>query len=211
MNPEEHQVRRATVDDLQQLRAIWQTSRLNVETLEKRLTEFQVADDGTGKLAAAVGLKIVGQNGLLHSEVIPDPGIADQLRELFLKRIRTLATNHALVRIWTLETAPFWQRNGFTLASDEATARLPEEWRKDQTAGWLMLQLRAISEDGQSPEEQAMKLFVAAQREETAELMRRAKVVKVVATCIAFLIVVLIGFAILYVLRNNPRMLTPGQ
>ena len=44
MNPNKIQVRRATLEDLLKLIALWQQENLPWENLEKRFTEFQLAE-----------------------------------------------------------------------------------------------------------------------------------------------------------------------
>ena len=64
MNSSNYRVRRATLDDITQLTALWQTMRFPVEELGKRITEFQVAENAEGKLLGAVGLQIAERQGL---------------------------------------------------------------------------------------------------------------------------------------------------
>jgi len=62
-------IRRATVDDLPQLIELWQIENLPWQELERRLTEFQVADDGTGQVVGALGIQIAVRQANIHSEV----------------------------------------------------------------------------------------------------------------------------------------------
>ena len=50
MTPPNHRVRRATLDDLPALKPLWESMRFSVEDLEKRLTEFQVAENAQGEI-----------------------------------------------------------------------------------------------------------------------------------------------------------------
>ena len=112
MNPTRYGVRRATSDDLAQLVAIWRAAQLEPEILEKRFTEFQVAvAEADGKLVGAIGLALSDKHGLVHSETIPNFELVDTLRPLLWTRIRAVAGNHGLFRLWTTEPAPFWKHN----------------------------------------------------------------------------------------------------
>src|SRR5947207_14554276 len=95
------QVRRATVDDIPKLNTLWRQENLPCQDLEGRFKEFQVIENGSGGIAGAVGLQVSGQEGRLHSEVFEDFGQADTLRRSLWERVRTVAQNHGLVRVWT--------------------------------------------------------------------------------------------------------------
>ncbi|MCX6904373.1 MAG: hypothetical protein NTW03_13020, partial [Verrucomicrobia bacterium] len=100
------QVRRATVEDLPQLRPLWQAADLPVEGLEKRFTEFQVAQTDQGEIVAAIGLQISEGQGRLHSEAIGWFDSADQLRAQIWPRLQSVARNQGLSRLWTSFDAP---------------------------------------------------------------------------------------------------------
>ena len=57
MTPVAYHVRRATVDDLAQLRVLWHAMGYPLAELERQLTEFQVALDTEGRVVGAVGLQ----------------------------------------------------------------------------------------------------------------------------------------------------------
>ena len=104
MNPTEFRVRRATIEDLPDLTALWQSMNLPVNGLDRRLTEFQVATDAAGKIVGAVGLQLVGKQGLVHSEGFTDFGVTDIVRPMLWERLQMVAANHGIVRAWTKET-----------------------------------------------------------------------------------------------------------
>src|SRR6266576_1716674 len=91
--------RRATVEDLPQLIALWRLERLPSEMLEKCFTEFQVVCDEAGEVLAAIGIRIAGVHGLLHGESIARPEEADALRALLWNRMQVIIRNHALERL----------------------------------------------------------------------------------------------------------------
>ena len=54
-------IRRATVDDLPALHALWLAAQLPADKLKDRVTEFQVVE-ADGKFAGAIGVQIVRQH-----------------------------------------------------------------------------------------------------------------------------------------------------
>jgi N-acetylglutamate synthase-like GNAT family acetyltransferase len=134
------QIRRATVDDREPLKAIWLSMRLPADELESRLTEFQIVER-EGEITGAIGFAILRTAGRLHSEGYSDFSVADKARELFWERIQALAANHGVFRLWTQEDSPFWRNWGFQPADAEALERLPEEW-KSLEGKWLTLELK---------------------------------------------------------------------
>ena len=120
--------RRATVEDLPQLLALWELERLPATALEKRFTEFQVVSDDAGVVLAAVGLQIIGAHGLLHGEAIARPELSDMLRGLLWKRLQVIIQNHALERLWTQLPAHAWRDQGFERATEEQLKLRPAEY-----------------------------------------------------------------------------------
>src|SRR5271154_1485404 len=110
-----YRTRRATVDDLAQLAVLWRAAQMPVAELEKQFTDFQVAEDDQGKVAAAIGLHIDGSSGRGHSETFADFGLTDTLRPALWARLQVVAQNHGLFRLWTEEDAPWWKKDaGFS-------------------------------------------------------------------------------------------------
>src|SRR5208282_3588424 len=99
-------IRRATTDDFQSLRSLWNSMRLPADELERRLTEFQVIESADGQIAGAIGLQIIRQHALLHSEAYADFSVADEARQLVWERIQLIASHHGVFRLWTQENAP---------------------------------------------------------------------------------------------------------
>ena len=109
MNPPALIIRRATVDDLPALKAIWLSMQLPTEPLENRLTDFQVVERA-GEVVGAIGFQIVRTAALLYGEGYSDFSVADAARELFWDRAQKLAANLGVFRLWTLEDSPFWRQ-----------------------------------------------------------------------------------------------------
>ena len=200
-----YRVRRATLDDLAQLRGLWQAMNLSVADLEKRLTEFQVAETPDGKVAGALALQMLEGQGLLHSEAFADFSIADDLRPLLWNRVQSVATNHGLFRLWTCEQAPFWNHCGLVPATADAPQKLPEAWR-GKSNNWLTLQLREEISPVISAEKEFAK-FMEAERRRTEKAFQRARTLKFIANSIAIALAILAFAALIYWARKNPQML----
>ncbi len=186
-----HQVRRATIDDLPRLVPLWAQENLPARELEKRFKEFQVAETDDGELIGTLGVKIAGLEGLVHGEAFAHPEQADQLRTRLWDRSLVLIKNHGLGRVWTQLSSPFWNTNGFHVAPTEMLAKLPAEFA-GAPAPWRYLQLRETTVPTVSVDKE-FAIFKEAEQESTQRLFRQAKVLKLVAGVVA-------GFVLLLVL-----------
>lgn len=202
-----YRIRRATVDDLAQLKALWQAMAFTTPDLDKRLTEFQVAVTAEGRVIGAVGLQIASGHGLIHSEAFTDFSLADEVRPLLWERLQAIAANYGLFRLWTREAAPFWGRCGLLPASEELLPRLPEPWRA-QASRWMTLQLREETAATISVERE-FDLFMAAERQRTRSALDQARTLKTIATVLAVGLAAAVLTASLYFLLRNPQGLTP--
>ena len=206
MNPADYKVRRATVDDLPTLKSMWEAMHLPVAELEPRLTEFQVAEGPGGKVIGAWGFQILGRQGRIHSEAFSDFGPADIVRPMFWSRLQSLTANHGVVRLWTQENTPFWNRNGFQAPPAAVMERLPEMWNRS-APGWLTLQLK--DEDAIASLEKEFALFMESEKQESARALGQAKSLKMVVTLLAFIfILALLGLAV-WTLLNRSRVNSP--
>jgi hypothetical protein len=169
--------------------------------LEKRLTEFQVAETAERKLSGAVGLQILGQHGRVHSEAFSDFAVADHVRPLLWDRIQSVAANHGLVRLWTQETAPFWKHCGLILTTAETMHKLPPAWQS-VPGEWLTLQLREENPaHGSADKEFAM--FMEAERQRTAKAVQHARTLKFIANFLAFALAIFAFAVLIYWFRKN--------
>ena len=176
-------IRRATVDDLPALKALWLAAQLPADKLKDHLTEFQVVE-ADEKFAGALGVQIIRQHARLHSEDYSDFAVADAARELFWERTQKLAANHGVFRIWMIEDSPFWRRWGFQPASVETLARLPDEW-KNLEGRWLTLELK--NEDAiNTALKNQFAGFMAAEKKSAAHLAERARQLKLFITIAGF-------------------------
>ncbi len=203
MNSSDYHVRRATLDDIGQLTALWNAMNFPAAELAKRPTEFQVTEGADGKLVGLVGLQIAERQGRIHSEAFKDFALADQLRPLLWERIHAVAANHGLLRLWTQEQAPFWNHCGLVKADAEALEKLPANWR-GPSSDWLTLKLRediaaAISLDKE------FALFKESEKQRTQRTFQQARILKMIATFIALALLVLVVAGAFYVVRKLVR------
>jgi hypothetical protein len=200
VNAPAYRVRRATTDDLEQLMTVWAAAALPAAEMEKRFTEFQVAESAEGRIVGAIGLQVAGVDGKIHSETFADFALSDTLRPLFWQRLETMARNHGLFRLWTAETAPFWKKGaGFSAASVP-----PPEAFGPARGPWLSLRLKEEAADPTLIEAQ-FTLFREAERAKRDKLLQRAAALKMVGTAIAVLLFVLSMGVLFWFFRHRAR------
>jgi N-acetylglutamate synthase-like GNAT family acetyltransferase len=200
-----YRVRRATLDDIGPLTGLWQSMNFPVEELARRITEFQVAESAEGVVLGGVGLQIVERQGRIHSEGFTDFALAEHLRPMLWERLNTLAANQGLLRLWTQESAPFWNHCGLIGAGPEATEQLPAVWRS-LPPGWRTLKLREDLEQLISADKE-FALFMESERARTQQVLRHGHIVKLVATLIALAVFVPILVWVLYLALRHPQLL----
>ena len=198
-----YRVRRATLDDIGPLSALWSSMKFPVEDLARRVTEFQIAEDPQAKIVGAVGLQIAERQGLINSEAFTDFALADQLRPLLWDRIHSVATNHGLLRLWTSEQAPFWNHCGLTKADPDSLQKLPAPWRP-KSNNWLTLKLKDDIEAVLSMDKE-FAMFMDAEKQKTARAFQHARILKFVATLIALAVFAMILFGLMFIVRHNPH------
>ncbi|HEY5043074.1 MAG TPA: hypothetical protein VIK53_13850 [Verrucomicrobiae bacterium] len=177
-------IRRAIVDDLPALKAVWISMRLPADHLESRLTEFQVVERA-GEVVGAVGFQIVRTAALLHSEGFSDFSVADAARELFWERLQILAANHGVFRLWTQENSPFWLHWGFQSATAESLERLPDEW-KNSEGQWFTLELK--NEDAVNAAlKNQFSNFLESEKKSTGKVVAKAKTLTTLIIVVCFL------------------------
>lgn len=204
IDPDAIQVRRATLEDIDALTQIWGLMRFEPEVLAKRVTEFQVAIDDGGNVLGAVALAIHSKQGLIHSEGFRDFAVAEYARPLLWDRLNLLAANHGLLRLWTLEEAPFWSRCGLAKADSQALKTLPSAWNRPGE-DWLTLKLRDDLDTILSLDRE-FALFMQAEKEKTRRRMRQAAALKYLATLVALLVLGLVLAGAYYLLRRSPYL-----
>jgi len=205
MTSTSHRVRRATLDDIGQLTSIWRSMNLPADDLAKRITEFQVVADDTGTLLGAVGLQILERHARIHSEGFKDSSTADALRARLWERVRSVALNHGLVRLWTQEHAPFWSHCGLVKADPESLQKLPAAWRAFPNP-WLTLKLKEDVHEVLSVDKE-FAMFMEAEKQRTARAFQQAKILKIIATVLAVVVLILVIAGAFALLRRNPQLL----
>ena len=200
-----YRVRRATLDDIRQLTALWQTMQFPAEDLAKRVTEFQVALGADGNVLGAIGLQIAERQGLVHSEAFYDFALAEHLRPLLWDRLHAVATNHGLLRVWNREQAPFWNHCGLVKADAETLHKLPALWR-GAPSPWLTLKLRDDVETVMSLDKE-FALFMQSEKQRTERVFQHARMIKTVATLIAFALLIAVGIWAVRMFIRNPQLL----
>jgi N-acetylglutamate synthase-like GNAT family acetyltransferase len=198
------QARRATVEDLPQLAALWTLERLSADELEKRFTEFQVVED-SGEVIAAVALKIFSHHGQLHSESIGRADVADRCREMLWNRIQVIARNHSLDRVWTNLRAPFWRAAGFSVASPEQVTKFPESFG-DKAHPWQILMLRA-EEGAADAIEKQFAMLQALHTREREQFHSRVAVIKKIAIGLTAVVAVLVVTWAVLLFRYGPKFI----
>ena len=206
MSRPDAQARRATVEDLPQLVALWELEKLPAAALEKRFTEFQVVADLSGSVLAAIGLEIHGAEGRLHSDAIGYPEHADFFRELLWPRIEMVCRNHSVERLWTQMTVPFLRTRGFAVASAEQRASLPPEFGEPTSPAWQVLNLRAAEASNEAIARQFAMLKTMHQAE-TERLRRHARTLKVLALALVVIVSLIVVAWAVVVFRYGPRFL----
>ena len=201
MTASDYRMRRATLEDIGKLTQLWKSMRFPVEELSKRVTEFQIAEDAEGNLLGAIGLQIAERQGRIHSEGFNDFALAEQLRPMLWDRLNSLATNHGLLRLWTKEDAPFWNRCGLAKADAEALAKLPLIWRNEPQE-WLTLKLKD-DVDALLSVEKEFALFMQTEKQRTERTFQQAKVLKTIATLVAIVLLGLVVLGAFLVIRRN--------
>jgi len=196
MNPSDYKVRRATLDDIGALKALWQTMRFAEGELERRLTEFQVVEGPDHKVVGALGFQMAERQGRIHSETFADFAIADSIRPMFWTRLQSLAANHGVFRLWTQERAPFWTQSGFQQANDKVLAKLPSAWT-EASASWLTLQLK--DEETIASLEKEFAMFMESEKQRSAQALDQAKTLKTIVTILAFIVALAVFAAAAYV------------
>lgn len=186
-----HTVRRATINDLVVLRAIWSEERFAVGELERRFTEFQVVETVDGKVIAVLGLQIQGNQGHVHSEGYHLPEHTELLRDVLWERVRKVAINHGLVRVWTGLEHGYWKKAQFRAPLAEELTKRPAPFGEAQRE-WRVLQLK---EEVAQPVslEQELAIFREAQKAETESFNQKARTLRILATLVAFAALVAVG------------------
>lgn len=200
-----HTVRRATINDLAILRTIWREERFAVGELERRFTEFQVVESSDGQVIGALALQIHGNQGHIHSEAIALPEHTQALRDVLWDRLKKVAGNHGLIRLWTSAAHPHWTSAEFRPPTETEQGKRPPQFG-NVLEGWLVLQLKEESVQAVSLE-QELALFREVQKAEAEAFQVHARKMKYAITTAAFFFLIAVmsgGYYYWYQYLRNP-------
>ena len=174
MAPQVH-FRRATVEDLPKLRGLWQTALLPAQDLEKTLTEFQLAEGLDGRLMGALGFQILKQDARIYGEAYTHSETEALVKPQLWNRLKVLAANQGVRRIWTQEKSAFWPQQGFDTATMEDCKQLPKSFQR-ASGSWRTLTLR--DEAAEQRIQREVGLFEAAREKNQSRLSLQAKAIR---------------------------------
>jgi N-acetylglutamate synthase-like GNAT family acetyltransferase len=204
MEPAPLESRRATIEDLGALEILWSQSGLPAAELVKFLTEFHVVTDPDGQILHAIGLLVEGDQALLHSEAlsVPQSIEPDACRAAVWRRLRILARNQGISRIWTQEDAEYWQVSGYQpISESQLPAELPSFVPRE--AGWWMHQ----SPDAAQADlmvQREFALWKTQREQESQSFQQRVKAFRAVALVLfALSLILLLGF-LFYAAKLRP-------
>jgi N-acetylglutamate synthase-like GNAT family acetyltransferase len=207
MDPVSLESRRATVEDLESLETLWREAGLPATELGKFLTEFQVVISPDGRILHCIGLLVEGDQALLHSEALPShPTVEpDACRSALWRRLRILARNQGISRIWTREDAEFWAISGYeSIPESGLPAELPSFVPRED--GWRVYH---------SPDPTQADLLVKrelalwqTQRElEKDSFQQRVKAFRAIAVALVVVVVVLSAAFVIKLAQVRPDFL----
>lgn len=193
--------RRATVDDLPALHALWQRAGLPWDQLERYVTEFIVVGNQEGLVLAAIGLQADGDQGLVHSEALAPCDDPDALRAALWQRLQIVARNHGVARLWTLEDAPFWQAT-FQRATPSDIAQLKASFA-DAEAAWLVSTLVDPAR-AQRLVDERLALWEAHRQADSSQFADTVSRIRQFAFAVAGLVIVMMLAMVAYVVARRP-------
>jgi N-acetylglutamate synthase-like GNAT family acetyltransferase len=138
-----YQLRRATLDDLTPLKALWEVARQPVTAWEKRLTQFQIVERPDGVLCGAFGFRAVGFHGLVFGDAFHSRQQAADCQPAVWARLEALCRTQGVARLWLRgEPDPAWRERGFRPAEPRELQRLPPDFAADGRGPWWTLVVR---------------------------------------------------------------------
>lgn len=187
--------RRATLEDIDVLRGLWQTALFPLYDLEKRLTEFQIVEGVDGRLLGALGMCVQGEEAFIHHEAYTHPSTEAAIREKLWNRLKFLFGNQSAHRIWTCEKADFWKQAGFRKPTVEEKTKFPSDFGSSGKDTLLMYPLKDMKAE-RMIEKKIIELQAAREVEEV-QLEKRTRIIRIVSFSLAgFFMVLLLYFTI---------------
>ena len=204
MEPAPLESRRATLEDLESLQGLWAAAGLPADELARFLGEFQVVTDPQGRLVHSIGLLVEGDQALLHSEASAqspseDPDVG---RAAAWRRLRIVARNQGISRIWTREDADYWRTCGFhPVTVAELPRELPPFLQRED--GWWVYQHPEPAQADQLVKRE-MALWKTQREQESETFQRKVRTFKAVALGLFALAMILLLAFLFTVMRLRP-------
>jgi hypothetical protein len=172
--------RRATLEDLDVLRGLWQTALYAPMELEKHLTEFQLVEGDDGRLLGALGIRISGEEAWIHHEAFTHPTTES-----------AMFGNQGVHRVWTKEKADHWNFIGFRMPTSDEKPKFPSELGTSDRS-LKVFPLRDFK--AEKIIEKKMIELQASRFEEEAQSERRTRIVRIIAWSLAGFLMVLLAY-----------------
>jgi N-acetylglutamate synthase-like GNAT family acetyltransferase len=197
-----YQARRATVEDLPELEALWTEAGLPAAQLGPFLAEFQAAQQSDGRIAGVVGLLLEQDSALLHSEALASWADEDAAREVLWRRVKILARNHGVRAVWTREDAPYWATCGF----EPATGAERPAFARDEPEGWRAVVI-GDPQQAQAVVNEQMAIWQATRIQEAERLQSSVKLLRNLAAVLVGLVICGFLGGVIYVFALHPELL----
>ena len=196
----QYKFRRANIDDAGMLSSLWERHEFDPIELEQRLTEFHLAEDENGEIHAAIGIKVVDRQGLLHHECWSSE-MSPQLRRELAVHAFGVCEKMQVWRIWTCLNDTHWEEMGFDPAPQDMMDQLPPgfgDWRQE----W---KFHKIKDDLASNANLArqFEILKIENDESNVRLKKTGQVMKFVGYTIVVIIVVAVIYAAVSFFTNS--------
>lgn len=196
--------RRAAVEDMAALQALWLEVGMPWEELGGFINEFQVTTDEDGLITGAIGLLIEDDQALLHSEAIRAGSDADLARSALWRRVQIVARHQGVQRIWTQEDADYWRTSGFSLVPPPLVDRVQASFLKSADT-WMACDLMD-PERAKAMVNEQLAILEAERMREAEEFQGKVRIFRTFAILLAF-IVLAACFWLMYRVANTPGLM----
>ena len=196
-------LRRATLEDLELLRGLWQIALFSHSDLEKHLTEFQVIEGDDGRLLGAIGIRLRQENAWIHHAAFTRPHTGIALREILWDRLKSMFRQHGVHRVWISQSEDYWSAVGFRTPTTEERNSVPPPFETlEKTLKVFVLR----DEKSQKIIERKMLELQSLREEETAQLNHRTRLARIMAWSFTGFFIVILIYLTLRSLIALPRL-----
>lgn len=158
---------------------LWKEAYYPADIFEKRLTEFHLVEDRDRKqILAAIGIHPENNGVMIHSETFGDPNNQDLYRDMLWPRFQTLARNLGVAKIWTQETASFWNRAGFKRVSENVLEKRPNFPDSEEQLHWTVFELFDEEEVEKALKNAQYDQLLKVQEDEAEAFNKQLKILK---------------------------------